>query len=67
MCTHDNPLRVKVEVEDVCVSPSPIPRPKDYRVDDDNKALMLDEASLNSFLEAVTVESAAVAAQRSPL
>jgi len=36
MCTHDNLLRVKVEVEDVCVSPSPIPCPKDYRVDDDN-------------------------------
>jgi hypothetical protein len=59
MCMHDNPLRIKVEVEDAGASPSPAPKITGTLVK--TKALMLDVASLKAFAEAITVESASVA------
>ena len=59
MCMHDNPLRIKVEVEDTGVSPSP---PKITGTAVKTKALMSDVGSLKAFAEAITVDSAAVAA-----
>jgi hypothetical protein len=58
---HDNPLCVKVEVEDTDASPSPAP-PKITGSAVITKALMLDVVSLKAFLEAVAEKSAAVAA-----
>jgi len=57
---HDNPLRVKVEVEDAGASPSPAPKITGMMVK--TKALMSNVASLQAFVEAVMVESAVVAA-----
>jgi hypothetical protein len=56
-------LRLRMSV---CL-PLPSPAPKITGLMMTTKALMLDEASLKAFSEAVTVESAAVAARRSPL
>ncbi len=61
MSMHDNPLRVKVEVEDANASPSSAP-PKITRMAVKTKALMSDVAGLKAFLEAIAEESAAVAA-----
>ena len=44
MCMHDNPLRIKVEVEDAGASPSPAP-PKITGTAVKKKALMSDMAS----------------------
>ena len=60
MCMHDNPLRVKVEVEDASASPSPAPKITGTAVK--TKALMSDVGSLKAFVEAISVESAAMAA-----
>ena len=56
MCMHDNPLRIKVEVEDAGASPSPAP--KITGTDVETKDLMSDVASLKAFAEAI-MESAA--------
>ncbi len=61
MCMHDNPLRVKVDVEDANASPSPAP-PKITGAAVKTKALMSDVVSLKAFSEAIAEESAAVAA-----
>ena len=61
MCMHDNPLRVKVEVEGADASPSPDP-PKITGTAVKTKALMSDVAGLKAFSEAIAEESAAVAA-----
>jgi len=53
---HDNPLRIKVEVEDAGASPSPAP--KITGTDVETKDLMSDVASLKAFAEAI-MESAA--------
>ena len=60
MCMYDNPLRIKVEVEDAGASPSPAP--KITRTDVKMKDLMLDVASMKAFAEAITTESAAAVA-----
>jgi hypothetical protein len=62
MCMHDNRRCIKVEVEDIGVSPSPAP--KITRMMVKTKELMSNVASLKAFVEAVTVESAAVAAAK---
>jgi hypothetical protein len=54
---HDNPLRIKVEVEDASASPSLAP--KITGTDVKMKDLMLDVASMKALAEAVTEESAA--------
>ena len=59
MCMHDNPLRIKVEVEDAGASPSPAQ--KIIRTDVKVKDLMSDLASLKAFAEAITESAAAVA------
>ena len=59
MCMHDNPLRIKVEVEDAGASPSPAQ--KIIRTDVKMKDLMSDLASLKAFAEAITESAAAVA------
>ena len=59
MCMHDNPLRIKVEVEDAGASPSPAL--KITRTDVKMKDLMSNVASLKAFAEGIT-ESAAAAA-----
>jgi len=59
MCMHDNPLRIKVEVEDAGASPSPAP--KIIGTDVDTKDLMSYVASLKAFAEAITESAAAVA------
>ena len=56
---HDNPLRIKVEVEDAGASPSPAP--KITGTDVETKDLMSDVASLKAFAEAITESTAAVA------
>jgi hypothetical protein len=61
ICMHDNPLRVKGEVEDADASPSPAP-PKITGSAVKTKALMSDVESLKAFLEAIAEESAAVVA-----
>ena len=58
MCMHDNPLRIKVEVEDAGASPSPAP--KITGTDVETKDLMSDVASLKAFAEAITESAAAV-------
>ena len=60
MCMHDNPLRIKVEVEDAGASPSPAP--KITGTDVKMKDLMSDVASMKAFAEAITTESAAAVA-----
>ena len=60
MCMHDNPLRIKVEVEDAGASPSPAPMITGMNVE--TKDLMLDVGSLKAFAEAITVESATAVA-----
>ena len=60
MCMHDDPPRIKVEVEDAGASPSPAPKITGTAVK--TEVLMSDVASLKAFAEAITVESAAVAA-----
>ena len=59
VCMHDNPLRIKVEVEDA--SASPTPAPKITGMDVETKDLMSDVASLKAFAEAITESAAAVA------
>ena len=59
MCMHDNPLRIKVEVEDAGASPSPAP--KITGTDVKMKDLMLDVASMKAFAVAITESAAAVA------
>ena len=59
MCMHDNPLRIKVEVEDAGASPSPVP--KIIGTDVETKDLMSDVASLKAFAEAITESATAVA------
>ena len=61
MCMHDNPLCIKVEVEDTGAA-SPSPAPKITGTDVKTKDLMSDVGSLKAFVEAITVESATVAA-----
>jgi hypothetical protein len=60
LCMHDNPLRIKVEVEDAGASPSPAP--KITGTDVETKDLMSDVASLKAFAEAITESSAAAVA-----
>ena len=60
MCMHDNPLRIKVEVEDAGASPSPAP--KITGTDVKMKDLMSDVASMKAFAEAITESSAAAVA-----
>jgi len=55
---HDNPLRIKAEVEDAGASPSPAP--KITGTDMETKDLMSDVASLKAFAEAITESAAAV-------
>jgi len=55
---HDNPLHIKVEVEDAGASPSPAP--KITGTDMETKDLMSDVASLKAFAEAIMESSAAV-------
>ena len=52
MCMHDNPLRIKVEVEDASASPSLAP--KITGTDVKMKDLMSDVASMKALAEAVT-------------
>ena len=59
MCMHDNPLRIKVEVEDAGASPSPAPKITGTVVK--MKDLMSDVASMKAFAEAITESTAAVA------
>jgi hypothetical protein len=56
---HDNPLRIKVEVEDAGASPSPAPKITGTVVK--MKDLMSDVASMKAFAEAITESTAAVA------
>jgi len=56
---HDNPLCIKVEVEDASASPSPAP--KITGTDVETKDLMSDVASLKAFAEAIMESAAAVA------
>jgi len=58
VCMHDNPLHIKVEVEDAGASPSPAP--KITGTDMETKDLMSDVASLKAFAEAITESAAAV-------
>ena len=51
VCMHDNPLCIKVEVEDASASPSPAP--KITGTDMETKDLMSDAASLKAFAEAI--------------
>ena len=60
MCMHDNPLRIKVEVEDTSASPSPAL--EIIGTDMKMKDLMSDVASMKAFAEAITTESAAAVA-----
>jgi hypothetical protein len=67
MCMHDNPLRIKVEVEDAGASPSPAL--KITGTDVNMKDLMSDVASMKTFAEAimesVAAEASAVAEEES--
>jgi len=56
---HDNPLRIKVKVEDAGASPSPAP--KITGTDVETKDLMSDAASLKAFAEAIRESAVAVA------
>jgi hypothetical protein len=56
---HDNPLHIKVEVEDAGASPSPAL--KITGTDVKMKDLMSDVASMKAFAEAITESAAAVA------
>jgi hypothetical protein len=58
MCMHDNPLRIKVEVEDAGASPSPAL--KITGTDVKMKDLMSNVASLKAFAEGITESAAAV-------
>ena len=60
MCMHDNQLHVKVEVKNAGASLSPAQKITGTMVT--TKALMSNVASFKAFAEAVTVESATVAA-----
>ena len=57
---HDNPLRIKVEVEDGSASPSPAP--KITGTDVKMKDLMSDVASMKALAEEAITESAATVA-----
>ena len=59
VCNHDNPLCIKVEVEDAGASPSPAP--KITKTDVETKDLMSDVASLKAYAEAITESAVAVA------
>ena len=60
VCMHDNPLCIKVEVEDASASPSPTP--KITGTDVKMKDLMSDVASMKAFAEEVITESATAVA-----